>query len=115
MAETESDLLRSSLDLLVLKALTWGPQHGYGIAEWIEHATDDAVLLVEGTLYPALHRLARKGWVEHEWGISQNNRRAKFYRLTSTGRAQLRRETPLWLKHAEALARALRATTQAVS
>lgn len=111
MAETETDLLRSSLDLLVLKALTWGPMHGYGISEWIESATASLLLLEEGTLYPALHRLERRGWITSEWGVSDNNRRAKFYRLTTAGRARFRAHAPLWHRHAEAIAVALRRTS----
>jgi PadR family transcriptional regulator PadR len=107
----EIDLLRSSLDLLVLKALSWGPKHGYAVAEWIEHATGDAFSLEEGTLYPALHRLEGKGWLHSEWGISENNRRAKFYRLTAAGRAQLRVGAPAWHRYAEAIAAALRTTS----
>ena len=111
MAHAEIDLLRSSLDLLILKALSWGPRHGYAVAEWIEYATSDALSVEEGTLYPALHRLERKGWVAADWGISANNRRAKFYRLTAQGRAQFRSEAPAWHKYAEAIAAALRATS----
>ena len=111
MPDTELNVFRSSLDLVILKALTWGPRHGYAIAEWIDQVTNAAILIEEGTLYPALHRLERKRWVETEWGVSENNRRAKFYRLTAAGRAQLRSETSTWLRHAEAIARALRATT----
>ena len=109
MADTEIDLLRSSLDLLILKALGWGPKHGYAVGEWIENATGDALSLEEGTLYPALHRLERKGWAESAWGISENNRRAKFYRITAAGRAQFRAEAPAWHRYAEAIAAALRA------
>jgi len=109
MADTELNVFRSSLDLVILKALSWGPRHGYAVAEWVEQATDATVLIEEGTLYPALHRLERRGWVEAEWGLSDNNRRAKFYALTRDGRAQFRREAPTWLRHAEAIARALRA------
>ena len=115
MADAEIDLLRSSLDLLILKALSWGPRHGYAVAEWIEHATSDALCVEEGTLYPALHRLERKGWVESEWGISEKHRRAKFYRLTRAGRAQFRAEAPAWHRYAEAIAAALRATSPEVT
>jgi len=111
MADTEIDLLRSSLDLLVLKALSWGPMHGYSISEWVEDATASLLLLEEGTLYPALHRLERRGWIASEWGVSDNNRRAKFYRLTSAGRARFRAQAPLWHRHAEAIAGALRRTS----
>lgn len=111
MADTETDLLRSSLDLLVLKALGWGPMHGYAISEWVEGATASLLLLEEGTLYPALHRLERRGWITSEWGVSDNNRRAKFYRLTTAGRARFRAQAPLWHRHAEAIAVALRRTS----
>ena len=111
MADSETDLLRSSLDLLVLKALSWGPMHGYGISEWVGGATASLLLLEEGTLYPALHRLERRGWITSEWGVSDNNRRAKFYRLTTAGRARFRAQAPVWHRHAEAIAVALRRTS----
>jgi DNA-binding PadR family transcriptional regulator len=79
------------------------------VAEWVQEATQEVLLLEEGTLYPALHRLERRGWVSSEWGVSENNRRAKFYAITAAGRAQLRGETPAWLRHADAIAQALRA------
>ena len=115
MSESELNVLRSSLDLVILKALIWGPRHGYAVAEWVERATDDVLLLEEGTLYPALHRLERKGFVSTEWGVSDNNRRAKFYRLTPSGRAQLQSTSPTWLRHAEAIARALRSESPEVA
>jgi transcriptional regulator len=111
MADTESELLRSSLELLILKALSWGPMHGYSISEWVEGATSDVLLLEEGTLYPALHRLERRGWIASDWGVSENNRRAKFYRLTVAGRARFRAAAPVWHRHAEAIAVALRRTS----
>jgi transcriptional regulator len=109
MADAEIDLLRSSLDLLILKSLSGGPLHGYAISEWIETATTELLLLEEGTLYPALHRLEGRGWIESEWGVSANNRRAKFYRLTKSGRARFRAEAPVWHRYADAIALALRA------
>ena len=112
MADAESDLLRSSLDLLVLKALTWGPMHGYGISEWIESATDDTLLVEEGTLYPALHRLERRKWVTAEWGVSDNNRRAKYYELTRKGRKRLQEETDGWNRLVAAIGSALAARPQ---
>lgn len=115
MADTEINLLRSSLDLLVLKALSWGPKHGYAVADWIGHATDAALLVEEGTLYPALHRLEDRGWVQSEWGVSANNRRAKFYRLTTAGRARFRVDARTWQRCADAIALALRATTSEVA
>ncbi|MFI5310008.1 MAG: PadR family transcriptional regulator [Gemmatimonadales bacterium] len=113
MADAESDLIRSSIDLLILKALTWGPMHGYGISEWIQRATSDLLLLEEGTLYPALHRLEGRKWISGEWGVSENNRRAKFYRLNTAGRARFRAEASVWQRHAEAIAVALRRTSPA--
>ena len=115
MRDSELNVLRSSLDLVILKALTWGPRHGYAVAEWVEQATDDVLLLEEGTLYPALHRLERKGWVESEWGVSENHRRAKFYRPTAAGRARLRTEGPAWHRYAEAIGAALRAASPDVA
>ena len=115
MADSELNVFRSSLDLVILKALSWGPRHGYAVAEWIEVATDDAFSVEEGTLYPALHRLQGKGWIESEWGISDKGKRAKFYRLTAGGRARFRAEAPTWHRHAQAIAAALRATSPDVT
>jgi PadR family transcriptional regulator, regulatory protein PadR len=103
----EQDILRGTLDLLVLKALSGGAAHGYGVARWIELATGDALAVGEGTLYPALHRLEERGWVTAEWGVSENNRRAKFYSLTDSGRAQLRVEAENWRRYARAVFAAL--------
>ena len=111
MADAEIDLLRSSLDLLVLKALSWGPMHGYAISEWIEGATESLLLVEEGTLYPALHRLERRGWIVSEWGVSDNNRRAKFYKLSTAGRARYRAEAAVWHRHADAIGVALKRST----
>ena len=108
MADAEIDLLRSSLDLLILKALSWAPMHGYSISEWIDDATRSVLLVEEGTLYPALHRLERRGWIQSEWGVSANNRRAKFYAMTPAGRARLRAESRIWHRNADAIAAALR-------
>jgi PadR family transcriptional regulator len=111
MADAESDLLRSSLDLLVMKALTWGPMHGYAISEWIESASGTVLLVEEGTLYPALHRLARRGWIAAEWGVSDSHRKAKFYTLTAAGRARYRAEARVWHRHAGAIVAALAQTS----
>jgi len=102
-------LLQGTLELLILKALSWDQAHGYGIARWIEQATDDALSVEEGSLYPALHRMAAKGWVDSEWGISENNRRAKFYRLTGKGRRELVAKTRGWSQLVETVAKALAA------
>ncbi|HWG52965.1 MAG TPA: PadR family transcriptional regulator [Gemmatimonadaceae bacterium] len=106
-------LMRGTLDLLILKALSWGPRHGYAVAEWIEQATHTTLLVGEGTLYPALHRLERQGYVHAEWGLSENNRNAKFYHLSATGRGRLRSGSSAWHQFVEAAGRALRATSPA--
>jgi len=102
------DLLQGTLDLLVLKALSWGPAHGYSVATWIRERSDEAFLVEEGALYPALHRLERRGWVDSEWGLSENNRRAKYYELTSKGRGQLRAEVSVWERYVSAVGKVLR-------
>ena len=110
MFNDERGLLQGTLDLLILRTLSWGPAHGYGIASWIEQVTDDALRVEEGSLYPALHRMERKGWVEPEWGVSENNRRAKFYRLTPAGSAQLGEKTRSWNRLMDVVAKALTST-----
>ena len=112
MARPPLDLLQGTLDLLVLKTLSWGPAHGYSVARWIQQLTNDVLQVGEGSLYPALHRLEEQGWVESEWRRSENNRKAKFYRLTTTGRAQLRAETATWSRFAGAIASVLQASEQ---
>ena len=114
MFAKDSGLLQGTLELLVLKTLCWGPMHGYGIATWIEGATGDVLRVEEGSLYPALYRMAKKGWIEAEWGVSENNRRAKFYHLTAEGRRQFREQTSGWQRFAAAVNQAV-ATTQAPS
>jgi transcriptional regulator len=109
MFQDDRGLLQGTLELLILKALSWNEAHGYGIARWIELATDDALRVEEGSLYPALHRMAGKAWVESEWGVSENNRRAKFYRLTAKGRRQLGEKTRGWHQMVEVVAKALSA------
>ena len=113
MNDLDVSLTRGTLDLLILKALSWGPRHGYAVAEWVGDATASAVMVGEGTLYPALHRLERAGFVEAEWGLSDNNRHAKFYRLSATGRRRLATGSTAWHQFVEAASRALRATTPA--
>ena len=110
MFTKEAGLLQGTLELLVLKTLSWGPMHGYGIASWIESATGDVLSVEEGSLYPALYRMARKGWIEAEWGTSENNRRAKFYRLTAEGRRQFREQTSGWQRFADAVTQAVSTT-----
>jgi transcriptional regulator len=101
------DILRGTLDVLVLKALSWAPSHGYDVARWIETATNDVLSIGEGSLYPALHRLETRGWVSSSWGVSENGRRARFYELTPAGRAQLRAEKAAWTRYAHAVFAAL--------
>ncbi len=108
MPGADLNLLRESLDLLILKALAWGPRHGYAIAEWIEQATHATLLIDEGTLYPALHRLSARAQVTREWGISENGRRARYYTITPAGRARLRVQGGAWHHYVEAIADALR-------
>lgn len=102
-------LLQGTLDVLVLKALLWGPRHGYAVAGWIRETTDDELTVEEGALYTALHRMEERRWLESEWGLSENNRRAKYYRLTEAGRAQLRQQSRDWTTYAEAVFKVLRA------
>lgn len=109
MTESNIEVLRGTLDLLILKAVSWGPVHGYAVARWIERATDDVLRIEEGSLYPALHRLETREWIAAEWGVSEKNRRAKFYQLTPKGRAQLRLETVTWTRFAAAVFAALEA------
>ena len=90
MARESLGLVQGTVDVLILKTLTWNPMHGYGIAQWIRQRTDGELAVEDAALYQALHRLERKGWVDAEWGISETNRRAKFYHITRVGRKQLR-------------------------
>jgi transcriptional regulator len=106
------DLLQGTLDLLVLKTLSWGPAHGYSVARWIQQLTDDVLQVGEGSLYPALHRLEEQGFIESEWRRSENNRKAKFYKLTTAGRAQLRAQSATWSEFSGAIAKVLRASEQ---
>lgn len=100
-------LLQGTLDVLILRTLIFGQQHGQGIARAIKQASDDVLLVDHGSLYPALQRLERRGWIRAEWGVSDNNRRARFYRLTESGRAQLVQETDQWRRLAAAMSRVL--------
>jgi transcriptional regulator len=104
------EFLRGTLDVLILKALVWGPLHGYAITSFIRRQSDDAFLVEEGTLYPALWRLESKGLLAAEWGLSENNRKAKFYQLTAEGRRQLREEVKIWETYAAAVAKVLATT-----
>jgi PadR family transcriptional regulator len=105
-----SDLLQGTLDVLILKTLAPGAMHGWGIAQRIQQLSQDVLEVNQGSLYPALHRLEQKGWIQAEWGSSENNRRARFYTLTRTGRRQLADETEEWQRFAAAVGRVLAAT-----
>ena len=96
MPPERADLLQGTLGIVILKALLWQPMHGYGVARWVEETTDDVLRIEEGSLYPALRRLEDRGWVRSEWGLSENNRRARFYALTRAGRRQLADEVSKW-------------------
>ena len=107
MPERNPEMLRGTVELLILTALSLGRHHGFGIARWLEATSGDELKLEEGSLYPALHRMERRGWLEAEWGISDNNRKVKLYRLTFRGRARLRSETEGWTAFAAAIGRVL--------
>ena len=112
MAETPEDrrleLLQGTLDMLILRILQWGPQHGHGIGQAIRSQSEDLLRVETGSLYPALHRLEKRGWLKAEWGVSEANQKAKFYRLTATGKAQLLREQDRWSLLVEAIGRVMK-------
>jgi PadR family transcriptional regulator PadR len=101
---TSTDLLQGTLDLLILQTLSLGPMHGWGVAQRIQQVSKDALQIGQGSLYPALYRLEYKGWIKSEWGNSENNRRAKFYRITAAGRRQLENELETWDRLSSAIA-----------
>ena len=108
MTAKQMNLLQGTLDVLVLKSLAGEARHGYGVAEWIRATTDGTLEIEDGALYTSLHRLHKRGWLESTWGVSANNRRAKFYALTSAGRAELERAEGDWARYAEAVFKVLR-------
>ena len=112
MFDKESGLLQGTVELLVLKTLSWQPMHGFGIARWIQRLTDDALQVEEGSLYPALYRLENRGLVKAEWRLTENNRRAKYYRLTATGKRRLAQEADSWQRFTAAVGKVLQATEQ---
>jgi len=101
------DLLQGTLDMLVLKALSRGPMHGYAVARWIQQTSDDALRIEEGSLYPALYRMEHRGWITSEEGLSENNRKARHYKLTRLGRRQLEAESSYWDRVAEAITKVM--------
>ena len=111
MPKQKPDLPQGTLDMLVLKALSLGETHGYGVGQRIQALADDMLRVEEGTLYPALYRIEQSGWIESEWGTSENNRRARFYRLTRAGKKQLGIEETRWSHLTDAIARVMQATT----
>lgn len=113
MATTDLQVLQGTLDVLVLKTLTWGARHGYAIARWIRDTTDDELIVEDRALYVSLHRMEQRGWVRSEWGVSENNRRAKYYALTPAGRKQLRAQATRWERYAAAVAKVLHSAQEA--
>jgi transcriptional regulator len=107
MTTVSKDRLRGTLDVLILKTLTWGPRHGYAVARWLEATTGDSLTIEEGSLYPALYRMEQRGWIESDWGTSELGRQAKFYKLTPIGRKQLRLETAEWRAFVDVVSRVL--------
>jgi transcriptional regulator len=105
--KSRTELLQGTLDMLILKALASGPMHGYSVVRHIQQASEDVLQVEEGSLYPALHRMEQRGWIESQWGSSENNRRAKYYKLTRIGRKHLASETANWVRLSEAIARVL--------
>ena len=108
MSKSNPDVLQGTLDLLILRTLVRGPQHGYGIAVHIQQVSDEVLRVEEGSLYPALHRIEQAGWISSEWGRSENNHRAKYYRLTAVGRKQFAKEEENWERLTRAVAKVLR-------
>jgi PadR family transcriptional regulator PadR len=115
MATSDLKLLQGTLDLLVLKSLAFGSRHGVDVAEWIRATSDDELRIDDGALYTALHRMQRRGWCAAEWGLSKNNRKAKYYRLTKDGRKQLKSDAALWARYAQAVFKILDASAQETS
>ena len=113
MADQKQELLPGTLEMLVLKTLSMGQMHGYAIVREIQRRTADALVVEEGSLYPALHRMERRGWIDAEWGQSESNRRAKYYRLTKAGRAELKAQTASWARMSGAIAQVLGAQLSA--
>src|SRR4051812_5114836 len=108
MADQELQLLQGTLDVLILKTLSRGARHGYAIARWIRETTDDELQVEDRALYVALHRMEERGWIESEWGLSENNRKAKYYELTAEGGRQLRASATLWARYAAAVSKVLK-------
>jgi transcriptional regulator len=103
MAADSLPLFKGTLDLLILKTLSWGPRHGYGIAVWLEHRSDGSLALDDSALYQALQRMQGRGWLAAEWGITEHNRRARYYKLTASGRQRLKSESETWTRYTKSV------------
>ena len=111
-ASADLGLLQGTLDVMILKALSWGPLHGFGVAKWIHSTTDDVLQIDDGALYPALHRMEHRGLIDADWDLTENKRRAKYYRLTTKGRQALRARTSSWDRYSSAVSKVIHATVQ---
>jgi transcriptional regulator len=105
-------LLQGTLDVMILKALSWGPMHGFAVAKWVRSTTDDVLQIDDGALYPALHRMEHRGLIDADWDLTENKRRAKYYRLTAKGRQELRVRVTSWDRYASAVSKVIHATVQ---
>jgi PadR family transcriptional regulator len=111
-ASPDLGLLQGTLDVMILKALSWGPMHGFAAAKWIRSTTDDVLQIDDGALYPALHRMEHRGLIDADWDLTENKRRAKYYRLTTKGRQELRARSSIWDRYASAVSKVIHATVQ---
>ena len=111
---SDLDLLQGTLDVMILKALSWRAMHGFGVAKWIRQTTEDVLQIEDSALYPALHRMEHRDWIAAEWGLTENNRRAKYYTLTTKGRQQLRARVSSWDRYTAAVTKVVHSTTQPV-
>jgi transcriptional regulator len=111
-ASSDLGLLQGTLDVMILKALSWGPMHGFAVAKWVRSTTDDVLQIDDGALYPALHRMEHRGLIDADWDLTENKRRAKYYRLTAKGREELRFRVTSWDRYSSAVAKVIHATVQ---
>ena len=111
-ASPDLGLLQGTLDVMILKALSWGPMHGFAVAKWVRSTTDDVLQIDDGALYPALHRMEHRGLIDADWDLTENKRRAKYYRLTAKGRQELRVRATSWDRYASAVSKVIHATVQ---
>jgi len=111
-ASPDLGLLQGTLDVMILKALSWGPMHGFAVAKWVRSTTDDVLQIDDGALYPALHRMEHRGLIDADWDLTENKRRAKYYRLTAKGREELRFRVTSWDRYSSAVAKVIHATVQ---